>query len=146
MVKKLALLVPLLVLSLLIGVASFSPLSSAQSELSLQPQVNGVIDKTPSETFSVTIGFGNSGTNTGTWSIVPVFEGNDWTWKGTAQTVTLNSGESQSLTWNGTVPSNAPIDSIARLVLYYGNSFAALDWWIHVKSGAQLSVTSSDVD
>jgi hypothetical protein len=44
------------------------------------------------------------------------------------------------LTWEGTVPANASVGSVARRVVYYNDSFQALDWWIHVAPGAGLSI------
>ena len=51
----------------------------------------------------------------------------------------------RTLTWGGTVQANASVGSVARLVVYYNDSFQALDWWIHVVPGAELSITSSTV-
>ena len=143
--KKLVIVIPLLILALLIAIAVFSPPSSAQPQLTLSSQAGGVVDKNPSGNFTVTLGLKNTGTGTGTFTVLPVFEGDSWTWKGTPQTVTLDPGKSKTVSWYGQVPDDAPVDSIARLVVYYGNSYTALNWWIHVASAAQLSITQSNV-
>jgi hypothetical protein len=106
----------------------------------------GVVDKTQSAAFTVKITFKNTGTAEGTWSVNIAFEGEKWTWTGTPQSLTLKPSKTKTLTWNGTVPSHAPIDSVARLIVYYDNSFAPLDWWIHVVPGAELTITSSTVE
>jgi hypothetical protein len=106
----------------------------------------GVVDKTPCEAFAVKITFKNTGTAEGSWAVNVAFEGDAWIWKGTQQTLTLKSGKTKTLTWNGTVPCNATIDSVARLVVYYNNSYTALNWWIHVVSQAELTITSSSVE
>jgi hypothetical protein len=105
----------------------------------------GVVDKTQSETVTVKITFKNTGTTEGSWSVNIAFEGEKWTWTGTPQSLTLKPSKTKTLTWNGTVPNDAPIDSVARLIVYYDNSFVPLDWWIHVVPGAELTITSSTV-
>ncbi|MEM3458454.1 MAG: hypothetical protein QXN36_02350 [Candidatus Bathyarchaeia archaeon] len=106
----------------------------------------GVVDKTPCEAFTVKITFKNTGTAEGTWFINIAFEGNAWNWSGTQQTLTLKPSKTKTLSWNGRVPFNAPVDSVARLIVYYNDSYTALNWWIHVVSGAELSITSSTVE
>jgi hypothetical protein len=49
------------------------------------------------------------------------------------------------LTWSGNTPEDAPIDSTARLIVYYNDSFVPLDWWIHIVSGSELTITFSTV-
>ncbi|MBS7632012.1 hypothetical protein KEJ15_00075 [Candidatus Bathyarchaeota archaeon] len=105
----------------------------------------GVVDKTPSEAFAVEIGFKNVGKTEGTWRVNIAFEGEKWTWTGTPQNLTLKPCKSKILKWNGTVPVEAPIDSVARLIVYYDDSFTALNWWIHVVPKAELAITSSTV-
>jgi hypothetical protein len=105
----------------------------------------GVVDKTQSEAFIVKISFKNTGNAEGTWSVNIAFEGEKWTWTGTSQSLTLKPSRTRTLTWNGTVPSDALIDSVARLIVYYDNSFVSLDWWIHVVPSAELTITSSTV-
>jgi cytochrome c oxidase assembly protein Cox11 len=106
----------------------------------------GVVDKAQSEAFTVKITFKNTGKIEGTWFVNIAFEGEKWTWTGTAQTLTLKPYKTKTLTWNGTVPSDAPTDSVARLIVYYDNSFVPLDWWIHVIPGAELAIASSSVE
>jgi hypothetical protein len=60
--------------------------------------------------------------------------------------LTLEPCHTKTSTWNGTVPEDAPIDSMARLIVYYDDSFEPLDWWIHVIDGAELTITSSTVE
>ena len=49
------------------------------------------------------------------------------------------------MTWEGIIPNDAPLDTLARLVVYYDDTFIALNWWIHIVAGAELSITSSCV-
>ena len=144
MVKKYALLlVP--IIALLILVANLSA-ASVSASLSFVPEVDCVVDKTPYAALTVKITFNNTGTSNGSWSVNIAFEGNSWSWNGTPQTLTLTPGSTKTLVWNGTVPGTAPINSIARLVVYYDDSFKPLDWWIHVVSSAKLAITSSTVE
>ena len=106
----------------------------------------GVVDKAQSEAFTVKITFKNTGNAEGTWSVNIAFEGEKWTWTGTPQSLTLKPSRTRTLTWNGTVPTDAPIDSVTRLIVYYDNSFVPLDWWVHVVPGAELAITSSTVE
>lgn len=106
----------------------------------------GVVDKMPCEAFKVKIVFKNTGETEGSWSVNVAFEGEAWTWSGAPQTLTLKSSKTKTVTWNGTVPCDAPLDSVARLIVYYNDSFTALNWWIHVISGAELTITSSTVE
>jgi hypothetical protein len=48
--------------------------------------------------------------------------------------------------WSGVVPINATLGSVARLVVYYEDSYKALDWWIRVVPGAELTIQSSAVE
>lgn len=107
---------------------------------------NGVVDKAQCEAFTVKITFKNTGTTEGKWSVNIAFEGESWTWSGTSQTLTLKPSKTRTLTWNGSVPCNAPISSVARLIAYYNDSFTRLDWWIQVISNAELAITSSSVE
>ncbi len=76
----------------------------------------------------------NTGEDKGEFSISVTFEAKSWTWKGTQKTITLNDGETKQLTWEGKVPENAAAGSVARRIVYYGDSYKALDWWICVSS------------
>ena len=130
---------------LLIAIVNFS-VTKASDALVLTSHGNSVVDKGVGDNFKVEVSFKNTGTTQGSWSVTVVFEGASWIWKGTTQSLTLNAGATKTLVWNGVVPTNAPINSVARLVVYYGDSFKALDWWIHVVPDAELAVTSSSVE
>jgi hypothetical protein len=144
MAKKYALLL-IPIIALLIFIANFSA-PSASASLSFVPQGDCVVDKTSCAAFTVEITFKNTGTSSGSWSVNIAFEGDSWSWKGTSQTLTLAAGSTKTLVWDGTVPGDAPVDSVARLVVYYDGSCEPLDWWIHVVSGAELTITSSTVE
>jgi hypothetical protein len=137
-----------LALITIIVTLSFSSMSSDnQSSACLAcGGCGGVVDKTPCETFTVKITFKNTGKTEGTWSVNIAFEDKTWTWSGTPKTLTLTPCHKKTLTWNGTVPEDAPIDSMARLIVYYDDSFEPLDWWIHIIDGAELTITSSTVE
>lgn len=107
---------------------------------------SGVVDKAQGETFTVKVTFKNVGKNEGTWTVNVAFEGEEWSWSDTPKTLTLKQYHKKTLTWTGNVPSNAPVDTVARLIVYYGDSFAPQDWWIHVTEGAELTITSSTVE
>jgi len=142
--RKLALL-PIAVVSLLI-IVDFSATSSNNQSLVFACKEGGVVEKAPCQNFSITVTFKNTGKTEGTWSINVAFEGEKWTWSGIPQTLTLKPTKMKTLAWNGNVPCNAPIDSVARLIVYYNDSFTPLNWWIHVVSGAELTVASSTVE
>jgi len=144
--KRLALAsVAVAILAILVIFSTFGPNNQSFASLACSGTNNGVVDKTPSETFTVEITFKNTGTTKGAWTINVAFEGESWTWSGTPQTLTLEPSHKKTLTWDGNVPEDAPIDSMARLIVYYNDSFVPLDWWVHVVSGAELSITSSNV-
>jgi hypothetical protein len=140
--KKYAVL--LLAVMLTVLVVNFS-VTNASETLTCSSD-DGVVDKAAGDAFTVKITFKNTGKTEGNWSINIDFEGDSWHQNGTAMNLTLKPGNSKTLTWNGNVPANATVDSIARLVVYYNDSFKALDWWIHVVPGAELSITSSTVE
>jgi len=142
--KRLALLS--LALITIVVTLIFSFMGSDDQSLACLACTCGVVDKAAHETFTVKITFKNTGKTEGTWSVNIAFEGEKWTWTGTPQTLTLKPCKTKTLTWNGSVPSDAPIDSVARLIVYYDNSFVPLDWWIHVVPGAELAITSSTVE
>jgi len=146
MKKKFALLS--LALVTIIVTLSFSSVGSDNESLACLAcgGCGGVIDKTACETFTVKIAFKNTGKTEGTWSVNIAFEDEAWSWSGTPKTLTLKPCHKKTLTWNGNVPEDAPIDSMARLIVYYDDSFEALDWWIHVIDGAELTITSSTVE
>jgi len=119
--------------------------SDNQSLACLACSGSGVVDKASCEAFTVKITFKNTGKTEGTWSVNIAFEGESWTWRGIPQTLTLKPCQTKTLTWNGSAPCGAPVDSMARLIVYYDNSFTPLNWWIHVVPGAELTITSSTV-
>jgi hypothetical protein len=146
MKKKFALLS--LALTTIIVTLSFSSVGSDNESLACLAcgGCGGVVDKTPCEAFTVKITFKNTGKTEGTWSVNIAFEDEAWSWSGTPKTLTLKPCHKETLTWNGNVPEDAPIDSMARLIVYYDDSFESLDWWIHVIDGAELTITSSTVE
>lgn len=108
------------------------------------PSIPGnVVEKAQGEAFTVEIEFENTGGISGEWSVNIAFEGDHWFQTGNAQNLQLDPGEAKSLEWTGTVPADAPINTAARLVVYYADSFKALDWWIVVVPREELTITSS---
>ncbi len=135
---------PCIVIAFLVVIACFSMTTNACSLIVTQDQ-NCVVDKTQGAAFTVQVSFTNSGGAAGNWSVNAAFEGNSWSWAGIAQNLTLNPGETETLVWNGNVPCCASIDSVSRLIIYYNDSFTALNWWIQVVPDATLNITSSSV-
>lgn len=127
---------------LMIGVFAANP---PYQTLTVSACTSGIVDKTPGQAFTVEITFKNTGRTNGTWSVNIAFEGEKWTSIGTSQNLTLKPDKDRTLTWQGEVPSNATLDSVARLIVYYDDSFSALNWWIHVVPAANLAITSSTV-
>jgi hypothetical protein len=127
MARKYALL--FLVMVLLVVAVNLSVSDTGNSLVFAHNQPNGVVDKAE-----------------GNWSVNIAFEDEVWSQTGTAQNLVLNPGETETLTWTAVVPANATVDSVARLVVYYNDSFKALNWWIHVVPGAELSIRSSSVE
>jgi hypothetical protein len=105
-----------------------------------------VVDKAQGETFTVRITLKNVGKTEGTWSVNVAFEGEDWSWSGTPKTLTLKQCHKKALAWTGDVPSDSQVDTVARLIVYYDDSFVPQDWWIHVTEAAELTITSSSVE
>jgi hypothetical protein len=141
--KKYALVCLTIVLAL--AIANFS-LTKATDPLTFSHNDKDLVEKTIGEAFTVKINFKNTGSNQGNWSVNVTFEGDSWSWTGTSKNLTLGAGETKALTWNGAVPTNAKIGSMARLVVYYNDSFKALDWWIQVVPDSELTITSSCVE
>jgi hypothetical protein len=142
MAKKYVLLA--ISIALVVVIVSFS-LTGASENVVLSSHDSGVVDKARGDDFTAKITFKNTGKTEGNWSVSAVFEGEAWVWKGLVQNLTLGAGATKTLVWNGTVPNNATINSVARLVVYYNDSFKALDWWIHVVPCAELTIQSSSV-
>jgi len=144
MAKKYALL--FIVAVLLVVAVNFSVSNTGNSLVFAHNQQDGVVDKAAGDDFTVKITFKNTGSTEGNWSVNIAFEDEVWSQAGTPQNLTLKPGETETLTWTGAVPANATVDSVARLVVYYNDSFKALNWWIHVVPGAELSIRSSSVE
>jgi hypothetical protein len=119
--------------------------AGASGNMAISSQDKGVVQKCQGESFTVSITFQNTGGSGGSWAVNVVFEGDAWNWKGTDKTLSLTANEKKTLVWTGAVPSNAPVNSIARLVVYYDGSSQALDWWIQIALDAVLTIQSSSV-
>ena len=146
MAKKYALL--FLVALLIVFAFNFSVSDTGTSLVFAHDQQNGdgVVNKAAGDEFTVKITFKNTGSTEGNWSVNIAFEDEVWSQTGIAQNLVLNPGETETLTWTGAVPANATVDSVARLVVYYNDSFKTLNWWIHVVPGAELFIKSSSVE
>ena len=130
---------------MLIAVVGSSSVSIGDELSACLPSCSGVVDKAPGCAFTVEIMFKNIGSSEDTWSVNIAFEGENWFWSGAPQNLTLKPSCSKTLIWYGTVPVNATVGSVARLVVYYDDFHKALDWWIHVVPNSELSITSSIV-
>lgn len=144
MAKKYALL--FLVAVLVVIVVNLSVTDAGDSLVLAHDQQNCVVDKAAGDDFTVKITFKNTGKTVGNWNINTAFEDSSWSQVGTPQNLTLKPGEKTTLAWEGIVPNNATVGSVSRLVVYYDDSFKALNWWIHVIPGAELSIESSLVE
>ena len=132
------------IILVLIVLSTFSEDNSSAASLACS-SAKGIVDKAPSDAFTIEITFKNGGRSEGKWSVNTVFEGESWSWKGTSQILILKPSDKKTLIWNGNAPRDAPINSIARLIVYYNDSFVPLDWWIHIVSGPELTITYSTV-
>jgi hypothetical protein len=144
--KKSTLTATIIILALLTTLSItclFKP--SKGASLDFDVLCSGTVDKKPGESFTVKITFKNKGTTEGTWNTTVAFEGDYWIWKGEKKELALAPGEKETLKWEGNVPANAELDSIARLIVYYDGDYVALNWWIHVISGAELCIVDSKV-
>lgn len=144
MPKKYALL--FLVAVLVVIVVNLSVTDAGDSLVLAHDQQNCVVDKAAGDDFTVKITFKNTGKTEGTWSVNIAFEDSSWSQVGTALNLTLAPEQTETLTWNGFVPANATVGSVSRLVVYYDDSFQALNWWIRVVPGAELTIKSSLVE
>ena len=144
MAKKYALL--FLVAVLVVVIINFSVSDTSNSLVFASNQQDGVVDKAAGDAFTVKITFKNTGKTEGNWSVNIAFEDQSWSQVGTPQNLMLKPGKTETLTWNGVVPDNATIGSMARLVVYYDDSFEALNWWIKVAPDAELTIKSSTVE
>ena len=144
MMKKKQVLLFVSVVMLVAVVVNFS-MAGANDSIEVSSQDTGVVQKGRGDAFTVTITFENTGRDQGSWNVNVVFEGSSWFWKGTAKTLTLDGNEKKTLVWNGAVPANAAMNSVARLVMYYDDSVKALDWWIRVVPASELNIKTSCV-
>ena len=144
MAKKYALL--FLVAVLAVVIVNFSVNDTRESLVLAYTPECSTVDKAAGDAFTVKIAFKNTGKTTGTWSINIAFEDSDWSQAGTPQNLTLTPGQTETLVWDGLVPANATVGSVARLVVYYDDSCKALNWWIRVVPGAELTIKSSIVE
>ena len=134
----------LLLVAVLVGViASFALSNKGGSLVFANNHDRSIVDKVAGDEFNVKIEFKNTGKTEGTWSINIAFEDSSWSKVGTPHSLTLTPGQTETLVWEGIVPADAPIGSVARLVVYYDDSFKALNWWIHVVPDAELCIKSS---
>lgn len=123
----------------------YVPQLTGAASLDPRTECSGVIDKKPGEAFIVKITFRNTGTTAGVWKIAVTFESESWNWKSEQKRITLKPDGKEAVTWEGEVPEDAVIDSVARLVVYYDDVFVALNWWIHIIPDAELSIVASKV-
>src|SRR3990172_2457275 len=144
MMKKKQVLLFVSIAMLIAVVVNFS-MAGANDSIAVSSQDSGVVQKGRGDAFTVTITFENTGRDQGSWTVNVVLEGASWSWKGTAKTLTLDGNEKKVLVWTGVVPANAAINSVARLVVYYDDSFKALDWWIRVVPASELNIKTSSV-
>lgn len=119
--------------------------TNATDPLEFSEKRSEVVEKVQGEVFTVEIGFKNTGKNEGRWNISIVFEGEHWFQIGNSQYLELEPSEEKIMSWAGIVPTDAPLDSVARLVVYFEDSFKPLNWWIYVVPGAELTIKSSCV-
>jgi len=144
MVKRYSVL--LLVALLAVVIVNFSRSDTTDSLVFAHEQDCNTVDKAAGDAFTVKIVCVNTGKTEGKWSVNIAFEDSSWVQVGAPQNLTLAPGETATLVWEGAVPANAAVNSVTRLVVYYNDSFKALNWWIHVVPGAELSVKSSIVE
>ena len=142
MKKKLSLIVFSAVLLIIMFNFSFT---NATDPLEFSEKRSEIVEKVQGEVFTVEIGFKNTGKNEGVWNISIVFEGEHWSQIGNSQYLELEPSEEKIVSWTGIVPIDAPLDSVARLVVYFEDSFKPLNWWIYVIPGAELTIKSSCV-
>ena len=143
MAKRYALL--FLIAVLVVVVVNFS-VTDTSNALTFAHTQDGVVNKAAGAAFTVKITFKNTGETDGNWSVNIAFEDSSWSQVGTPQNLTLKSGNTETLTWNGVVPANATVNSMARLVVYYDDSFKPLNWWIRVVPCAEPTIKSSTVE
>ncbi len=144
MAKRNSLFLPIALLVVVIAIFALS--DTGGSLVFANNHDRSIVDKATGDEFKVKIAFKNTGKTEGTWDINMAFEDSSWSKIGTPHSLTLNPGQTETLVWEGIVPVDAPIGSVARLVLYYDDSFKPLNWWIHVVPDAELCIKSSIVE
>lgn len=142
MKKKLSLIVFSAVLLIIMFNFSFT---NATDPLEFSEKRSEIVEKVQGEIFTVEIGFKNTGKNEGRWNVSIDFEGKHWFQIGNSQYLELEPSEEKIVSWTGIVPIDAPIDSVARLVVYFEDSFKPLNWWIYVVPEAELTIKTSCV-
>lgn len=139
-----------IVITILSVLGTLSPVylfkSTLASPLDMKVDCRGTVDKRPCESFIIKITFKNKGSAEGEWETAVTFEGHDWIWKGEKKLLNLKPYEKKILDWEGDVPEDAAVDSVARLIAYHDNDFVALNWWIHVIPSAELHIINSIVN
>lgn len=101
-------------MALVVCVVFFSFLNAAESLVVACNNQGSVVEKKAGEAFNVKITFKNTDASQNVWFVNVAFEGDSWFWGGMQQNLTLNAGETKSLVWNGSVPTDAPANSVAR--------------------------------
>ena len=142
--KLFATAIMVMLTSVSLGAVWFLNPTGAVSSLDVEIKRGGAIEKKPKESFIVKVTFRNKGDSMGVWRASVTFEG-DWIWKGEQRLVTLKGESKKTLTWKGEVPEVTSPGGIARLIVYYDNKFASLDWWICVTHDENLCVVDSRV-
>jgi hypothetical protein len=140
----LAIGVTMLLISGSLGLAYLFQPTQAES-LNIDTSCEGIVEKRVGEVFTIKVVFKNKGTGDGSWRVSVAFENEDWTWKGEEQPLSLESQARETLSWEGTVPDTAAVDSLARLIVYYDNDFMRQNWWIHVTPSPELAILHSQV-
>ena len=100
------------------------------------------IEKRKGEVFTIGVTFTNIGDASGSWDVNSTFKG-DWNWDGASQTITLNPGESTTVTWSGTTPD--VVNQSSNLSIAYNGSEYPTDWWIHVTGEPSLDISLVNV-
>lgn len=146
MAKKAFAVITIVLLALgTLGVVYIFRPTQAISTLGMETTCGGTVDKKPGDSFTIKITFKNKGTTKGEWKITTTFEGEDWIWEGEEKLLILKPCKGETLMWEGTVPEDAAVDSVARLIVYHENDFTPLNWWIHVMPDPELSIVWSKV-
>ncbi len=111
MKRKLSLIVFSAVLLVIMFNFSFT---NATDPLEFSEKRSEIVEKVQGESFTVEIGFKNTGKNEGRWNISIVFEGEHWSQIGNSQYLELDPSEEKIVSWTGIVPTDAPLDSSSK--------------------------------